>query len=142
MVERTLGLAMRNRFIPPMPESLMEKGIKIVYISPAQRANQIQEAESTMRALERIIALSQVYPEMLDNYNADKIARTIHNDFAADPSILRTRKEIQEMREMRQQQDQAQAEQEQQMQMMEMQANQPEQPAEAASILNQIRGQF
>ena len=63
-----------------------------------------------MRALERIIALSQVYPEMLDNYNADKIARTIHNDFAADPTILRSTKEIRQLREQREQAQQAQME--------------------------------
>lgn len=143
MVERTLGLAMRNRLIPLMPESLIEKGVKIVYISPAQRANQIQEAESTMRALERIIALSQVYPEMLDNYDPDRIARTIHNDFAADPSILRTRKSINELREQRQEQQMQQQQAEQEAQMMQAAPQQEAgQSAEAAEVLNQIRGSF
>jgi hypothetical protein len=143
MVERTLNLAIRNNLIPMAPESLMEKGVKVVYISPAQRANQIQEAESTMRALERIIALSQVYPEMLDNYNADKIARTIHNDFAADPTILRSTKEIRELRQQREQMQQAQmqAEQEQAMMQAGMSA-QPEQPAQTAEILSSIRGAY
>ena len=39
MVERTLNLGIRNRLIPMMPETLVEKGVKVVYISPAQRAN-------------------------------------------------------------------------------------------------------
>ena len=143
MVERTLALAIRNRFIPVMPDSLVEKGVKIIYISPAQRANQIQEAESTMRALERIIALSQVYPEMLDNYNPDKIARTIHNDFAADPSILRSQKDIRQLREMRQQAESEQAEREQEEQMMQSSSESDStESSEAASVLHQIRGSF
>lgn len=143
MVERTLKLAVRNNIIPIMPEGLIEKGIKLVYISPAQRANQIQEAESTMRALERIIALSQVYPEMLDNYNPDQIARTIHNDFAADPTVMRTRREISELREQRAAAQQEEAARQNEIEMMQagMQPSlSPEQPAQAAEVLSNIRG--
>lgn len=152
MVERSLKLAINNRFIPMMPESLMEKGLKVVYISPAQRANRIQEAEATMKALERVIALSQVYPEMLDNYNGDKIARTIHNDFAADPSVLRSKAEIRRMRKEREEQAQQQAQAQQQEAMMEQaaqtpqaqdmlgeMATSPEGQAMTADILSQVR---
>ena len=144
MVERTLKLAVRNNIIPIMPESLSEKGIKLVYISPAQRANQIQEAESTMRALERIIALSQVYPEMLDNYNPDKIARTIHNDFAADPSVMRTTREINDLRKERQELQEMEAERQNQLDQAQvgLPVSTPEEPAQTAEVLSNIRGAF
>ncbi len=106
-----------------------------------------------MKALERVIALSQVYPEMLDNYNPDKIARTIHNDFAADPSVRRTTAEMKRMRREREEQAQAQADAEQQQAMMDQaaqtpqaqdmlgdMATSPEGQAMTADILSQVRG--
>ena len=71
-----------------------------------------------MRAVERIIALSQVYPDILDNYDADKAARQIHTDFAADPSILKSQKEVQMLRKNREQARQQQMQAEQQGEMM------------------------
>mgnify|MGYP003644683071 CR=1 FL=1 len=142
MVERSLRLAIENRLIASPPQSIIEKGLRTVYISPAQRANRIQEAEATMRALERIIALSQVYPEMLDNYDPDKIARTIHNDFAADPSILRTQRTVKEMRKQRQEEEEMAQQQEQMNQSMESSAPSGVTSIETAEALNQIRGAF
>jgi len=141
-VERSLRLAIKNRLIASPPQSIIEKGLRTVYISPAQRANRIQEAEATMRALERIIALSQVYPEMLDNYDPDKIARTIHNDFAADPSILRTQRTVKEMRKQRQEEEEMAQQQEQMNQSMESSAPSGVTSIETAEALNQIRGAF
>jgi len=145
MVQRALRLAIQNNIISSPPKSLASKGIKTVYISPAQRANQAQEAEATMRAVERIIALSQVYPEILDNYDADKLARQIHNDFAADPSILKSEKDVKMVRRQRQEAQQAQQQAEQQSQMIETAAKSPamatpEGQAQAAEVLNQLRG--
>ena len=80
---------------------------------------------------------------MLDNYDPDRIARTIHNDFAADPSILRTRKSINELREQRQEQQMQQQQAEKESQMMQAAPQQETgQSAEAAEVLNQIRGSF
>ena len=145
MVERSLKLGINNRLIPMMPQSLQEKGIKVVYISPAQRANRIQEAEATMKALERIIALSQVYPEMLDNYNPDKIAKTIHNDFAADPTIMNTTKEINKLRSEREENRAQRAQQEESNQVIEQAqalSSMPEGGIETADVLNQLRGRY
>ena len=140
MVQRALTLAMKNNLLELPPQSLVASGIKIVYISPAQRANQAQEAEATMRAVERIIALSQVFPQILDNYDADKLARQIHSDFAADPMILRNKREVDQSRRQRQEAQQQQAEAEE-MQMLEQQfVKTPEGQAQAASILNEMRG--
>lgn len=147
MVQRALRLAIQNNIISAPPESLLRKGIKTVYISPAQRANQAQEAEATMRAVERIIALSQVYPEILDNYDADKLARQIHNDFAADPSILKSEKDVKMLRKQRQEAQQAEQQAEQEGQMAQAAMNSPalktpEGQAQAAEVLNQLRGSF
>ena len=120
----------------------MAKGVKTVYISPAQRANQAQEAEGTMRAVERIIALSQVYPSILDNYDSDKLARTIHADFSADPSVLKT---IKEVRIIREENAKAQQESEQKEKMSELEntmLSSPQGQAEAAGVLSDLRGQF
>lgn len=143
MVQRALRLAIQHNIIAAPPASLQQKGIKTVYISPAQRANQAQEAEATMRAVERIIALSQVYPDILDNYDADKLARQIHTDFAADPSILKSQKEVQMLRKNREQAKQQQMQAEQQGEMMKAAAPAmatPDGQAQAAEVLNQLRG--
>ena len=131
---------MKNNLLDLPPQSLVESGIKIVYISPAQRANQAQEAEATMRAVERIIALSQVFPQILDNYDADKLARQIHSDFAAAPMILKNKREVDQLRRQRQE-AQAQQAKSEEVQMLEEQfVKTPEGQAQAAEILNQMRG--
>jgi hypothetical protein len=114
MVERALKLQIRNNMLPKAPDGLNEKGLKIVYISPAQRASEMQEAEATMRAVERVIALAEVHPEILDNYDFDAMARSIHHTFAADPKVLKRSRDVRKIRtereeakQNRQQQDDA-----------------------------------
>lgn len=143
MVERALKLCIRNNIIESPPESLIQKGLKTVYISPAQRANQAQEAEATMRAVERIIALSQVYPEILDNYDSDKLARQIHHDFAADPSILKSEQDVNSVRRHREERRQQESQRQQEAEMMQAASpalGTPEGQAQAAEVLNQLRG--
>jgi len=140
LVQRAFRLSILNRLIDPMPESLREKGVRVVYISPAQRAQEASEAEATMRAVERVIALSEVRPSILDNYDFDKLARTIHRNFAADPNVLNSKKEVNELREAR---EAARAREQQERQREEaiavnMAANGQ---AEAANVLTQMRRQ-
>ena len=92
-----------------------------------------------MRAVERIIALSQVYPNILDNYDSDKLARTIHNDFSADPSILRTSKEVRIEREKAAKAQQEQKEEAQLEQVGQTMLESPQGQAEAAGVLNDLR---
>lgn len=101
MVRRSMQLLIQNGKIPRPPDTIIQRGVKIRYVSPAQRAAEIQLSEATFKAIERNLALAQVAPEVLDIYDMSKIARHTHIGFSADPSVLRSDQEVRDIREQR-----------------------------------------
>lgn len=108
MVNRALNQMMKMGAIPKPPSSLTEKGFRVVYVSPAQRAQEIEQVELTMKSIERIMAIGQGVPEVLDNIDFDYVVREGHRGFAADPKALKTRRTVAQARQQRAQQQAAQ----------------------------------
>ena len=138
MVNRSLNQMIKMGAIPKPPEALQEKGYRVVYVSPAQRATEIEQAELTAKSIERIVAIAEAQPEVMDNIDFDYIVREGHRAFAADPKALKTRRAVKEARERRAQQEQQQ-QQADQMLSAEGQLAALSGQADVATALNTLR---
>lgn len=130
LLERVFGLLLRGGKLGDLasiPQSLMRRLDKdnveiptpqITYSSRIALALKALPTIGYTRAIERITAVAQIAPEVVDNYNFDKAERAtaLSDGIAAD--FMRKESEVKEMREARAE-AQAQA---QQMQMLEQQA--------------------
>jgi hypothetical protein len=70
----------------------------------------MDEVTGIQRAIDGIMQLAQVNPEVLDIVDVDKAGRTISDRLGAPADILRGVEQVAEMRQQRQQQQQQQAE--------------------------------
>ena len=115
IVERAFYSMLRGNALPPMPEVLQEVGgdLDIEYVGPLARSQKMDEVTSIQRAMEGIMQLAQVNPEVLDIVDVDKAGRTISDRLGAPADILRGAEQVGEIRQSRQQQQQAQAEMDQ-----------------------------
>jgi hypothetical protein len=121
IVERAFYSMLRGNALPPMPEVLQEVGgdLDIEYVGPLARSQKMDEVTSIQRAMEGIMQLAQVNPEVLDIVDVDKAGRTISDRLGAPADILRGAEQVGEIRQSRQQQQQAQAEMDQGQQELE-----------------------
>ena len=106
---------LRGNALPPMPEVLQEVGgdLDIEYVGPLARSQKMDEVTSIQRAIDGIMQLAQVNPEVLDIVDVDKAGRTISDRLGAPADMLRGAEQVGELRQSRQQQQQAQAEMDQ-----------------------------
>lgn len=115
IVERAFYSMMRGEVLPPMPEILIEAGgdLDIEYVGPLARSQKMDEVTGIQRAIEAIMQLAQVSPEVLDLVDVDKAGRTMSDRLGAPADMLRGAEQVDELRQARQQQQQAQQEMEQ-----------------------------
>ena len=115
IVERAFYSMLRGNALPPMPEILQEVGgdLDIEYVGPLARSQKMDEVTGIQRAVDGIMQLAQVNPEVLDIVDVDKAARTISDRLGAPADMLLGDEQVVELRQARQQQQQAQAEMEQ-----------------------------
>tara|TARA_B110000285_G_scaffold97393_1_gene111167 strand:- start:275 stop:562 length:288 start_codon:yes stop_codon:yes gene_type:complete len=93
----------------------------------------MDEVTSIQRAVDGIMQLAQVNPEVLDIVDVDKAGRTISDRLGAPADILRGDEQVADMRQSRQQQQQQQAE-------MDMGQQQLEGATQAANLENMVNG--
>ena len=128
MIGRAYALLQRAGKIPPSPDQLRGKNLKIVYQSNAARAQVAAQADSMGRYAQELLPLAQVHPEIMDAIDTDKFAQEVARVRGIPSSILRSPKDLAALR--------AQKAQAQQMQ----QAAQIAQPAsEAVKNLSQAQ---
>ena len=111
IVERAFYSMLRGNVLPPMPDILKEVGgdLDIEYVGPLARSQKMEEVTGIQRAIDGIMQLAQVNPEVLDIVDVDKAGRTITDRLGAPADILRGDEQVAEMRQSRQQQQQQQA---------------------------------
>jgi hypothetical protein len=116
---RILEAGLVPLYIPPDVARAMQKGQKVYnikYISPASRIMKTEELQGLVQAMDITLGVAPSMPEMADNFDADVIARKVHELCGIDEEVLRDTKTIQSIREARAKM------QEQQQQLMQAQA--------------------
>lgn len=112
MVIRAFKIMLRTGQLPPMPEILVERGIdvEIVFLNQLARAQQIQDVNTIQQWVQGLAQVAQLDPSVLDNVDADGIAKHTAKILGVPEVAVKNDKEIAALREARQQQmQQAQA---------------------------------
>ena len=109
LIDRVFALMLRNEMLSVPPEILQGRDIDIEYVSPLAKVQKSTSLNSTMRALEILLPLSQSVP-IGDHLDEDGLVRHVTDSLGVPKSVLRTNAEIQQIREQRQQMQQEQME--------------------------------
>ena len=106
VIDRGFGIMARKGLLPPAPEALQGKAIKVDYVSilaQMQRMVGIGQLEKTGGF---ITALAGANPEALDKLNVDEAIDEYAERAGSPPRILNSDAEVRSLREVRQQQQQ------------------------------------
>jgi hypothetical protein len=119
LLQRVWGICARAGLFPPPPDIFVQFGFipepQVTYSSRVALAIKSMENQAFLRHSEAMMAVWQLQPEILDNYNMDEIMRDMSRNDGFPARWLRETKEIQQLRQMRAEQAAAQAEMEQQL---------------------------
>ena len=113
LVNDVFLFAMQANMLPPPPDELLNMDIDIKYISLLAQAQEAVAASAVERAFSFAGNLAAVYPDIIDNLDADIALRSYGETLGLSPDIIRETTDIQKMRQQRQaaQQQQQQLEQ-------------------------------
>jgi hypothetical protein len=109
MLERSFDLLLENRMLPPWPESIKGRKVRITYISTAARAQQGTKAAAMGRYLQELIPMAQVKPDVMDAIDSDAYAQELARLRGVSLRIVRGPNEIAQIRQARAEQEQMQA---------------------------------
>jgi len=111
LIERELDLLSFHRYLPPMPEALVEAGgeFEIVYDSPMSRMQRAEELVGVQRSMEILAPFAQLDPTVLDVFNTERLSRLTAEVSGVPTTALNTPDEVAEIRAQRAQQQQAAA---------------------------------
>jgi cytoskeletal protein RodZ len=100
----------RRKMLPPPPQELQGKTLRIDYVSPVARAQKTQQLFSFSRLIETLAPLAQVKPDIFDNINADGTVRWAHKLLDAPSETLNSEEDVAQSRNARAKQQQESAE--------------------------------
>ena len=110
--DRGFSLMLRSDMLAIPPEILQGRDIDIEYVSPLAKVQKSTSLNSTMKALEILLPLSQSLP-VGDHLDADGLVRHVTDSLGVPKSVLKTNAEVAEIREQRQQMQAEQMERQQ-----------------------------
>lgn len=110
IVNRVAGIFFRKGLLPEVPTSLPEgSNLDIIYDSPlarALKASNVRAIDNTLAFIGQIIG---IYPNIMDNYDFDAMARARSEDSGFPLSYMRDAEDVQKIRDERAEQAQQQA---------------------------------
>lgn len=107
LIERVFGILYRRGELPPAPDSLRGRDLRVRYVSPIARAQKQVEAAAFNQAVQYLAPVAQMDGSVLDNFDADAIARDTQELFGYPAKYLRGEDQVKKLREARAQAQQA-----------------------------------
>lgn len=101
LIERAYDLGVQAGEVAPLPEQLLDAGVRIEYKSPLSASRHQLEALGTIRLYEGLALLMQIDPEVADEFDAKKSANVIHAGSGAPHGLRRSDAEKRKLREAR-----------------------------------------
>lgn len=126
LIEDVFLFAYEAGMLPPPPPALEGVDLEVKYISLLAQAQEAVAAASIERTFSFAGNLSAVFPDIVDNLNADEAIRNYGEILGTSPEILRDADEVEAIRAQRREAQQAEQ------QMMQLQ-----QGAQAAKVLSE-----
>lgn len=102
MIARTYGLLSRMGQIPPAPPALQKKNLKIIYISPAARAQHGVKGQRVSQFMQDMIPIAQLDQSVMDAVDMDKLTQIYAGIRGVPRVVLRSQKDIMAIRQQRQ----------------------------------------
>ena len=112
LVERVFSILERKGLMPEVPEELGDAALQVQFVSQIAKAQRSAEGDSITKALQLIMPMAELVPDIMDNIDTDEMARLASNIHGMPHEILRDSKDRDQMRAERAKQQQEQAEQE------------------------------
>jgi hypothetical protein len=97
-VDRVFLLLVRNGEIEA-PESMKGREIRARYLSPISRSQKQGQAEAFSRAMQYLAPLASIRPEIMQNFDADAVARDTKDLFGFPGNYMRSWEDVQKERE-------------------------------------------
>lgn len=101
IAERVFNIMFAAGAFPEMPEELRGQTVDFVFQSPVEKARKQIEAAGIARSLELIQPFADRDPAVMDNFDADKIARDSRDIFSMPPEWIRPVEEVEQIRSER-----------------------------------------
>lgn len=103
-IERTFAIALRHGLVPPPPPEIEGMPLKVEYVSLLAQAQRSVGAAMIETEARFVGAVSQLYPEAVDNYDVDEAIRE-HAALVGSPQrTIRSKEQVAEIRAQRAQQ--------------------------------------
>lgn len=107
LITRTFHIMMRGGELPKPPDVILDNPkFEIEFMSPLARSQKAARAAGMLRSVQSVIQFAQIEPSIIDNYDFDKMARTISDMTGFSPALMRSIEEVEEIRAARAQQQQ------------------------------------
>lgn len=101
MIQRVFAIQMRKGRLPPPPEELQGRELKIEYVSPLARLAKVSRARAIAESIELLAPMIEQRPEMMDHFDTDRIAREVPQLLGAPSDWLRPVDKVAEIRQAR-----------------------------------------
>ena len=126
--------------LPPVPSELQNVPLQVEFVSMLQQLQQASGIVTLERFLTMIGAGGEMFPEMLDVVDPDRVARDYANMLAIEPDNLRDPDVVADIRQSRNEMQQAQAQQEAMAQQASSQRDLAAANKDSPEMLNQVSG--
>lgn len=101
MLTRVFSILWRNGKFPDPPALISDKPYEIIYTSPIARAQEQTKANGIMRTTQLIQPFASVKPDIMDNFDFDKMTVGVANMFSVSPEYLNEEDKIKGIRKAR-----------------------------------------
>jgi hypothetical protein len=98
-IDRTFGIMSRLGIIPPAPEQLQGKNLKIDFVSILTQMQRMVGLGQTERVTSFIGNLAAAFPEAADKLNVDEAIDDYADRAGSPPKIIRSDDEVEQLRE-------------------------------------------
>ena len=105
MLHLTIDIMMRNEAFRPPPDSIAGAAFDIAYTGPIPRAQQAEIANSIEQLMADYAALGEIYPELLDLVDVDKMGMELAKARGVPTKIMRNPKDVKATRDQRAEQE-------------------------------------
>lgn len=113
LIDRIFGILDRRGQIPPPPQEIQGRPLKVEYISILAQAQQAIGIQQVERFVGFVGSMAGSIPEVLDKVDADKVVDEYGTRIGIKPDLIRSADEVAEIRKARSEAQQQQAQTEQ-----------------------------